>query len=336
MTNFVLIGREKLNAVRAAIRIIDKLDMATSVREQKKEEATILAGALLDAEARIGEILSARPITDRSHRGGTSKPLPEGITRNQSSQFQLLAENKEIIEKVKAEAEENDDLPTRTEVLRQIKECEKNNRRKAEAAAGAGASLPAQIDLRHGDFTKVLADIPPVNLILTDPPYPKEFLPLWSNLADFAAEKLSPGGTLVAYSGQLHLPEALERLSKRLVYVWTFCLYHEGFTQIVNGVNVICRWKPVLIFRKTRAKFPKTIQDYVVSERGPEKTQHDWQQNISAVKRFVGLFSKPGEIICDPFSGAGTTAMACKELGRNFTGAEIDEEAFNISKERLK
>jgi site-specific DNA-methyltransferase (adenine-specific) len=46
-------------------------------------------------------------------------------------------------------------------------------------------------------------------------------------------------------------------------------------------------------------------------------------------------FSIPGETVCDPFSGAGTTALACKETGRNFIGAEIDSESFNISKGRL-
>jgi len=58
---FVLIGREKLISVKAEIRAIEKLELATGVREQKKEEAQLLAGALLDAEARIGEILKRIP-----------------------------------------------------------------------------------------------------------------------------------------------------------------------------------------------------------------------------------------------------------------------------------
>ena len=57
LTKFVLIGREKLVAVRAAIRVVDKLGLATDVREQKREEASMLAGALLDAESRIGDLI---------------------------------------------------------------------------------------------------------------------------------------------------------------------------------------------------------------------------------------------------------------------------------------
>ena len=58
-----------------------------------------------------------------------------GISKYQSSAFQTLAENPEIIEQVKAEAIENDDLPTRTEVLRKVKEKEKTSRIETEKNA---------------------------------------------------------------------------------------------------------------------------------------------------------------------------------------------------------
>lgn len=61
LSKFVLVGREKLTAVRANIRAIDKLQLAEDVREQKKEEAQMLAEALLDAEVRIGDLLKIIP-----------------------------------------------------------------------------------------------------------------------------------------------------------------------------------------------------------------------------------------------------------------------------------
>ena len=130
LVKFVLIGREKLVAIRAQIRAIDKLDLATGVRKQKKEEATMLAGALLDAEARIGDLLSETEHRGGSATAGTSHPLPKGINKKQSHIFQTLADHPEVIEQVKAEAKENDDLPTRTEVLRIIKENEREEHKK--------------------------------------------------------------------------------------------------------------------------------------------------------------------------------------------------------------
>ena len=61
LSKFVLIGREKLKAVQAQIRAIDKLSLAQVVRDQKREEAQMLSGALLDAEARLGDLLNEIP-----------------------------------------------------------------------------------------------------------------------------------------------------------------------------------------------------------------------------------------------------------------------------------
>ena len=126
LTKFVLIGREKLISVKAEIRAINKLELAADVREQKKEEATMLAGALLDAEAKLGDMIKKIDIktepSSGGRFGGSKKILPKGISHKQSHYFQTLADNKDIIEQVKAEAEDNDDLPTRTEVLKRVKE----------------------------------------------------------------------------------------------------------------------------------------------------------------------------------------------------------------------
>ena len=64
--------------------------------------------------------------------GGRKLSLPKGISHKQSHYFQTLAENKDVIEQVKKEAKENDDLPTRTEVLRIVKDNNKKEQRKTE------------------------------------------------------------------------------------------------------------------------------------------------------------------------------------------------------------
>jgi hypothetical protein len=61
LARFILVGREKLTSVRAEIRAIDKLQLAEEVREQKRDEARMLAEALLDAEVRIGELFKQMP-----------------------------------------------------------------------------------------------------------------------------------------------------------------------------------------------------------------------------------------------------------------------------------
>jgi site-specific DNA-methyltransferase (adenine-specific) len=217
---------------------------------------------------------------------------------------------------------------------KKIKEAEKEVRLEKELEKINSIKTPPEIDLRLGDFRKVLSDVKNVDAIITDPPYGKNYLQLWDDIGKFAKEKLKEHGYLVAYSGQMYLHEVLSTLLKHLDYIWTFCLYLRGETQIVNNVNVICKWKPILIFQKGRTKFTKTVQDYVVSEEA-EKEFYEWQQSMSGVKKFVEIFTEPDDTICDPMFGSGTVALACKELKRRFVGAEIDEKLFNLTKARL-
>jgi 16S rRNA G966 N2-methylase RsmD len=67
---------------------------------------------------------------------------------------------------------------------------------------------PKNILLLHGDFRRQIEKIPDssIDLIFTDPPYPKEYLPLYQDLAD-AARVLKDGGNLVTYSNHCLVPE---------------------------------------------------------------------------------------------------------------------------------
>lgn len=50
---------------------------------------------------------------------------------------------------------------------------------------------------------------------------------------------------------------------------------------------------------------------------------------------FIKLFTKPGDIVLDPFIGSGTTAVAAIELDRRFVGIDVSEEYCQLSRERL-
>ena len=202
--------------------------------------------------------------------------------------------------------------------------------------AEEGAKKEINIDFRLGDFEEVFADLPDgsIDCIITDPPYPYEFIEVWSKLSRFAKRVLKPNGYCIAYSGQMYLPEVMKRMSENLDYYWTFAVYHEGQTQIVNGINLMCRWKPVLIFQNGKKKIENTFQDYFISEQR-EKNGHDWQQSKSGVAYLIEMFTKPMDIILEPFAGSGTTIIAAKEKKRKVLAAEINEQTYNIAKALL-
>lgn len=134
LAKFILVGREKLQSVRAEIRAIDKLHLAEEVRAQKRDEARMLSEALLDAEVRIGELFKLMPTaqgarTDIQPRFTAEPKLMTkqeataslGFDSNQVKRFETLASHPDLVEQVKADARENDDLPTRTAVLNLVK-----------------------------------------------------------------------------------------------------------------------------------------------------------------------------------------------------------------------
>lgn len=188
----------------------------------------------------------------------------------------------------------------------------------------------------HGDMrelgNRIASDS--VDLILTDPPYPEEFLPLFSELSVLAARVLKPGGLCLVYSGQIFLPEVMGRLSVALDYAWTFAIRHSGGNQRIFKMNVNTGWKPVLAFYKP----PLTIwwDSFIdVVSGGREKDLHEWQQAESEAAYFIEHLTLPGQVVVDPFCGSGTVLKAAKDLNRQYQGIELDPEYVARASRRL-
>ena len=320
---FLIVGEARLINIRNTIKTVDEVGESKEIRDNLILEGQRTGKAVLYAEAKFGDLLS-----NHTSRGGSmdgrrgSKPsLPEGITHKQSHIAQKIAENLPIIEEVIKDAEQYEDIPTKFEVLRRIKNKEKDDRILEERKKRS--DIITGFEIRKGDFKKVLNDLYDIDAIITDPPYPKEFIQCFSDLSLFAKEHLKEDGWLVVYSGQYNLPEVINRLSEHMTYVWTFCLYHVGKKQLVNGVNIMCGWKPVLIFSKGKKKMRFSAYDVLISEQ-MEKHSHEWQQSESGVMQLIEIFTEPNELVVDPFSGSGTFLKCATDAGRRGIGAEIE------------
>ncbi|MCF6270530.1 MAG: site-specific DNA-methyltransferase [Melioribacteraceae bacterium] len=67
-----------------------------------------------------------------------------------------------------------------------------------------------------------------------------------------------------------------------------------------------------------------------------KRDPHPCQLPIHLLDRLILLSTDENDIVLDPFSGTGTTAISAKRLGRKFIGFELDEDYVNISNEKLK
>lgn len=66
------------------------------------------------------------------------------------------------------------------------------------------------------------------------------------------------------------------------------------------------------------------------------KAVHPTQKPLSVLKSLIEVSSKEGDVVLDCFMGVGSTAVACKQLGRNFLGCEFDEKYLYYANRRLE
>lgn len=64
--------------------------------------------------------------------------------------------------------------------------------------------------------------------------------------------------------------------------------------------------------------------------------EHPTEKPVPLMMELVQDFTQPGQVICDPFLGSGTTGVACVRLGRRFIGIEQNERWFDLACRRIE
>jgi site-specific DNA-methyltransferase (adenine-specific) len=63
--------------------------------------------------------------------------------------------------------------------------------------------------------------------------------------------------------------------------------------------------------------------------------EHPTEKPVPLMLELVTDFTRPGETICDPFMGSGTTGVACVKSGRKFIGVEQNPQWFDLACRRI-
>lgn len=207
---------------------------------------------------------------------------------------------------------------------REVKTLEARAREKTRKEESARiANEGTRFEIRRGEFQSVLADLAPgsVDLIITDPPYGDNFTHLYGDLAQFANDKLKPGGSCVAYVGQANLPGVLDQMQQHLRYWWTLALIHKHGGQQLPGKWIMVEWKPLIWFVKDHRSGKVYVADRMAGSK-PRKDLHEWAQGVDEIAYLIERLTEAGGLVVDPFAGSGSFGYAAKELGRHFIGAE--------------
>jgi hypothetical protein len=177
-----------------------------------------------------------------------------------------------------------------------------------------------------------------VDAIITDPPYGREWLPLYEDLADFAARVLKPGGVCLVMTGQLILPDVIEILRRRLRYVWLISYVSTGHAALVWPIRVMSHSKPVLYFAKPPHNPTGQFRSDLISSGQKTKREHEWQQSVAGFRNLIRHYTKPNSLVLDPCCGTGTTLVAAimEGGGRRAIGIDVDGRAIEIAFRKLE
>ncbi|CAN7370137.1 DNA methyltransferase [Knoellia sp. LjRoot47] len=223
---------------------------------------------------------------------------------------------------------------------RLVRDAASQHRRDAAQHVAPVTTVGDRATVAHCDIRDLPVDPGTADLILTDPDYTAAGMAAgtFEDLAEMASVWLRPGGLLVAYSGQMHLPDAITALGRRLTYWWTYAVLGDASSGVgqVRQRGLGTAWKPLLVYRQPGGvNLPPWTLDVI---RGPGRAKasgHAWEQAQGEAEQIITTLTKPGDLVVDPYSGSGTTAAAAVQTGRRAITGDHNPAAVHLTLERL-
>lgn len=211
------------------------------------------------------------------------------------------------------------------------------------------------INLINEDCLKVMKKMKDksVDISFTSPPYNRKRNDKYKNYNDTIKDY---------FKFLIDFTDELLRLTKKYVFINLQKNYYnkqDVFNYIGKYSDKIVE---IIIWEKTNPmpasgfNITNSYEMFIVLSNEPLKSNNTYTKNVittsvnsdtttkihKAVMKqevsdwFIKKFTKENNLILDCFMGLGTTGISCKKLNRNFIGIEINEEYFNIAKERIE
>lgn len=201
------------------------------------------------------------------------------------------------------------------------------------------------ITIYHGDCREILPQLEG-NSLITDPPYGINWgRATWDDDHDTypkLMQWLSKEGERI--QGWVFIFQAMRNCHRWNAWFpagWRIFAACKNFAQI-RPTGVWHSWDPVIFWNSG----PNSVRnsdcvnrDYHVGNVAGvfgEKSDHPSPRPLDTMKHIIGIATKPGQTIIDPFMGSGTTLRAAKDLGRKAIGIEIEEKYCEIAVKRLQ
>lgn len=177
-----------------------------------------------------------------------------------------------------------------------------------------------------------------VDITITDPPYGMNFQ------SNYRKEKHK------VIEGDDKFPveflKEIFRVTRKAVYV--FCRW-DNIRDLPKPKSVIAwvknnwsmgdlkhehgrQWEAICFYPMEEHEFKKRISDVITADRTGNNL-HPTEKPVDLIRELIKC--NEGDIVFDPFMGAGTTVVACNQLNKQYIGIEIDKEYCDIANNRL-
>jgi hypothetical protein len=217
------------------------------------------------------------------------------------------------------------------------------------------------VDLRCGDWREVLEDVDSCDSLICDPPYSQRvedgfrsgndattahgmgYRPIDNDDSSLLVSEFAKRAKNWLVIFGCHLTWRQHEDHARSVGLYTFAPVvwcKIGAAPRMSGDGPASHCEYAMIARHKRADLmgsgsrPGWYQANTV-RHGHGHVGVSGAKPIDLMRALVRDYSRPGDLIVDPFCGSGTTALACAMEGRRCITSELDPKTFEIARRRL-
>ena len=234
-----------------------------------------------------------------------------------------------------------------------------------KCASGKNRTGGSYIWKYNDDYLNILPQLEKVDCIIADIPYNINFEQNeWDKNfyldCKLLHDVLKDGGNLILFQGWSNVCETKQQLDKYFtIRNW---IIYDRIKGRGSKYNLVSTREDILWYSKGEhytynpqvSNIPKktggmgkkngetnrklTNVWYDISPIVPwskERVAHPTQKPVQLMEKMVKLWSNKGDTVLDFTMGSGSTGVACINLDRKFIGIELDENYFNIAKERI-
>jgi len=189
----------------------------------------------------------------------------------------------------------------------------------------------------RGDCIDVMQEMPAgsVDFILTDPPYVTRYRDRTGrtvandNNADWLLPAfaqmhrvLRPAAFCVSFYGWNHADLFMGAWRAAGFRPVGHIVFRKRYASKVGFLR--CQHEAAYLLAKGDVPPPALPVPDVIDWHYTGNRLHPTQKPVEALAPLIGAFSRPGDLVMDPFCGSGSTLVAARDIGRDYLGIELD------------